>query len=222
MTGRSHEETIMRSVDGLSLEFSDRRPVPATVEEINAELRKIGAGVWPLDLRGQPAEFRDLLKKPKLDDTESERLKTHFLLPMDGLLEIIGKAGRSPHVSGGGAMETWVTNQDYGYPQLYQVEAGIDYSRFDRLHVNVSADGVGVDEVFQMLSGSGFVIRQRLDDGEMLTLTLDSAPGRGWVGTYSGTRPHIGSVSSASPGSKLLVQVIGAPRWIMRYVDPDT
>jgi hypothetical protein len=140
----------------------------------------------------------------------------------DRLLEIIGKSGRSPQVPGGGAMETWVTNHDYRYPQLYQVVEGIDYGRFDRLHVNVSTEGVGVDEVFQMLSGSGLIIRQRLDGGEMMTLRLDAAPGRGWVGTYSGTRPHVGNVSSASPGSKLLVQVFGASRWIMRYVDLDT
>lgn len=210
----------MRSIDGLSLECSDGRTVPATLDETNAVLRTIGAGVWPLDLRDQPAEIRDVLAKPRLDDGESERVKRHFLLPMDRLLEVIGKAGRAPQVAGGGAMETWVTNHDYGYPQLYEVEEGTDYSRFDRLHVNVAADGVGVDEVFQMLSGRGLVIRQRLDGGEMLTLKLDTGPGRGWVGTYDGTRPHVGSVSSASVGSKLLVQVIGAPRWVMRYVEP--
>jgi hypothetical protein len=35
----------MGSLDGLSLEFSDRRAVPTTVDGVNAELRKIGAGV---------------------------------------------------------------------------------------------------------------------------------------------------------------------------------
>jgi hypothetical protein len=113
-------------------------------------------------------------------------------------------------------MKTWVTNLGYSYPQLHQVEEGSDCSQFDRLHVNVAVDGVGVDEVFQMLSGREFVIRQRLDGGDLLSLRLDGGPGRGWVGTYSGTRPHVGSVSSASVGSKLLVQVIGAPGWVMQ------
>jgi hypothetical protein len=208
----------MASIDGLSLKFSDDRAVPATIDGVNAELRKIGMGIWPRDLRGQPDEIRSLLAKPKLDEAETERVKEHFLLPMDRLLEIVARAGRSPEVPGGGAINTFVTNHGYGYPQLFQVVEGIDYSRFDRLHVNASADGPGVDEVFQMLGGRGFVIRQRLDAGVMLTVTLDCPdPGRGWLGTYSGARPHVGSVSSAAVGSKFLVQVFGAPQWVMQY-----
>lgn len=213
----------MASTKGLSLEFSDSRAVPTTIEGINSELRKVGTGIWPLDLRDQPNDIRALLAKPKLDEIESERVKEHFLLPMDRLLDIIAHAGRSPQVLGGGAINTFVTNHGYGYPQLYQVEEGIDYSRFDRLHVNIAANGVGVDEVFQMLAGSGFVIRQRLDGDEMLTMTLSCPdPGQGWLGTYSGVRPHVGSVSSAAVGSKFLVQVFGAPQWVMQYQDSSS
>ena len=39
----------------------------------------------------------------------------------------------------------------------------------------------------------------------------------GWLSTYDGARPHIGQLSQAIPGSKLLVQVIGAERWSMSY-----
>ena len=200
--------------------YSDGRAVPTTLEGINQDLSRIGAGVWPLDLKSQPADIRALLAKCHLDEAESKRVKDHFLFPMDRLLEIIANAGRSPQIPGGGALSTFVTNHGYGYPQLYQVEDGIDYSRFDRFHVNIAPKGEGVDEVFQMLSGSGFVIHQRLDDGETLTLKL-SCPntGQGWLGTYSGVRPHIGSVSSAAVGSKFLVQVIGAPKWNLQYVD---
>ena len=42
---------------------------------------------------------------------------------------------------------------------------------------------------------------------------------RGWIGTYSGSDPHQGRVSRATPGSKLLVQAIGTPRWSIEYVD---
>lgn len=210
----------MNSVEGISLEFSDRRAVPETLDGINSELRELGAGIWPLDLRHELADIRSLLAKPKLNGAEVDRVKQHFLLPMDRLLEVVANAGRSPQIPGGGATSTFVANHGYGYPQLYQVEEGIDYSRFDRLHVNVAPDGGGVDEVFQMLAGSGFVIRQRLDDGEILTIRLDCRDlEQGWLGTYSGVRPHIGSVSSATVGSKFLVQVFGTPEWNLTYVE---
>lgn len=209
--------------EGISLEFSDDRYVPATIEGINSELRLLGAGIWPLDLSNEPDDIKRLLAKPKLGDAESLRVKEHFLLPMERLLEIVAKAGRSPEVPGGGAINTWVVNQGYSYPQLYQVEEGIDYARFDRYHVNVALDGNGVDEVFQMLSGAGLVIRQRLDGGEVLAITLSCpAPEQGWLGTYSGMRPHIGSVGSAAVGSKLLVQAFGAPQWSIKYVGEKT
>src|ERR1700757_3735485 len=204
----------MASAQGLSLEFSDRRAAPCTPEGISKELLKIGAAVRPLDLTDQPDDMRALLRKPRIRDAEAERIMRHFLLPRDRLLQIVAQAGRTPEVTGGGALTTFVTNQGYGYPQLYQVLKGVDYSRFDRFHVNVGPSGSGVDEVFQMLWGGGFVIHQRLDDGETLTLTLGCPnEGHGWLGTYSGIRPHIGSISSATVGSKLLVQAFGPPEW---------
>jgi hypothetical protein len=210
----------MTSIEGLSLEFSDGRAAPTTFEGVNAELHKIGAGIWPLDLRNHPGNIRDLLAKRKLDQAELQRVQEHFLLPRDRLLEIVRDAGRSTQVPGGGVLTTFVTNHDYGYPQLFQVEEGVDYTRFDRFHRNVGPDGIGVDEVFQLLSGGGLVIHQRLEGGEVLTLTLHCpAPDQGWLGTYDGARPHIGSVGSAAVGSKLLVQAFGAPRWVMQYED---
>jgi hypothetical protein len=210
----------MASVHGLSLQFSDRRVVPDTLEGINDELRTIGAGVWPLDLSDRPRDIRALLAKPLLDGAEAERVTTHFLLPRDRLLQIVALAGRTAAVAGGGALATFVANQGYSYPRLYQVQKGDDYSRFDRFQVNSGTDGVGVDEVFQLLSGDGFVIRQRLDGEDILTLRLGCPDERrGWLGTYSGVRPHVGSISSATVGSKLLVQVFGAPEWTLTYTD---
>jgi hypothetical protein len=213
----------MAAGGGLSLQFSDHRVAPDTIEGINLELSNIGAGVWPLDLRQQPAEIRALLAKPTLDDAEAGRVKQHFLLPRERLLTIIADAGRVPQVPDGGALETFVTNHGYGYPQLTVVATGADYSRFDRFHVNVAPDGGGgVDEVFQLLSGGGVKIYQRLGDGHTLMLTLSCPdPGHGWLGTYSGVRPHIGSLSSANVGSKLLVQAFGAREWTLTYVDDD-
>ena len=39
------------------------------------------------------------------------------------------------------------------------------------------------------------------------------------AGTYCGVRPHIGSLSSATLGSKLLVQAFGAPEWTLTYTE---
>ncbi|TWU13387.1 hypothetical protein CA54_22220 [Symmachiella macrocystis] len=210
----------MTHIDGLTLEVSDGRDVPATLDGVNAVLRDIGAGVWPLDLSEVEKDIRTLLSKRNLDEAEAAHVKKHFLLSMDRLLEITAAAGREPQVPGGGSSETKVTNHGYSYPQLYVVGEGIDYSRFDRFHINIGADGAGVDEVFQMLAGGPFVIHQRLDDGESLIVTLNCpTPGHGWLGTYSGIRPHIGSVGSAAVGSKFLVQAFGAPQWNLTYVD---
>jgi hypothetical protein len=106
-------EHIMATEEGIQLEFSDdRRPLTA-VAAINAALSEIGTGVWPLDLRGAPDDIRQLLTQLTLTDAEVERLRTHFLLPRQRLLEIIAAVGREPNVPGGGALTTSVSNHDY-------------------------------------------------------------------------------------------------------------
>ncbi len=135
-------------------------------------------------------------------------------------MEKLAEAGRSPHVPGGGALETEVANHGYSYPQLFVVEEGADYTRFDRFHVNVAEDGTAVDEVMQILSGGGVRILQRLPGKEPVTLTLDCpSAGMGWTVTYDGGVSHIGSMSAAAPGTKALMQVFGPARWTMRYDD---
>ena len=119
---------------------------------------KISTG---LRVTGVPADVQRLLGQPTLTNAEEERLKAHFLLSRERLLDVIGDAGRKPHVEGGGALSTTVLSHGYSYPQLWVVQGGIDYSRFDRFHVNVADDGTGVDEVLQILSGQGIVIRLR-------------------------------------------------------------
>ncbi len=204
----------------LHLSFSDGRPAASDLSAVNAGLRQIGSRLWPLDLRGLPSDCRVLLDKPSLSADEVDALMSHFLFSRNRLLELIGKAGREPHVSEGGALSTRVTNHGYDYPQFYLHQPGVDFSRFDRYHCNRAEDGTGVDEVMQMLSGGGFRNFHRLEDGSELTLTL-SCPGPewGWILTYDGAPPHIGSLAEAWPGSKMIVQVIGPPEWVMHYVD---
>ena len=202
---------------GLRLERADGF-ASVEIEAVNAALARFGAMVWPLDLGGVASDIRGLLARPTLDAAEVERIKAALLLSRETLLGKLAEAGRSPHVPGGGAVETAVANHGYSYPQLFVVEAGADYTRFDRFHVNVAEDGTGVDEVMQILSGGGVRILQRLPDGEAVTLTLDCPSAeQGWTVTYDGAVPHIGSMSSAAPGTKALMQVFGPARWTMRY-----
>jgi hypothetical protein len=209
---------MMTKEQGIRLEFSDGRQPVTTLPEINEALAEIGSRIWPLDLRSEPDEIRKLLRQPTLTKGESDRLLNRFLLSRDRLLEIINSAGREPHVPGGGALTTLVLPYNYKYPQLFVVEEGIDYSRFDRFHVNIAKHGTAVDEVAQILSGSGFVNHHRSPNGEILSLYID-CPGEdaGWILTYDGGYPHIGSISGAQPGTKVLVQVIGPEAWEMRY-----
>ncbi len=59
--------------------------------------------------------------------------------------------------------------------------------------------------------GTGVVLIQRLPDGRLPKLHLDCpSEDAGWIVTYDGALPHAGSISGASPGSKILMQVIGA------------
>lgn len=199
---------------GIRLQFSDGRPALTSLADINDALADIGSHVWPLDLQHIPAEIHRLLLQPTLTTIEAEKLKAHFLLPRARLLEVISGAGRTPHVQDGGALTTVVSTHGYAYPQLYLVRENDDYSRFDRFHVNVADDGTGVDEILQLLSGRGVVILQRSRSATVLTLRLDRP---GWLVTYNGGNPHIGSLSKADAGTTVLVQIIGPPLWRMRY-----
>lgn len=227
MLGSDKESRVARSraefasdASDLLLEFSDGRTAATGLDEVNAGLVAYGARIWPLDLARLPADIRLLLIQPHLTQAEADRLKAHFLLPRERLLQIIAGAGRAPHVPGGGSMTPFVENHGYAYPQLYLAEAGVDYTRFDRFHINTADDGTGVDEIGQLLHGGGIRIVQRRPGLGIAHLHL-SCPSadQGWIVTYDGGASHIGSISAASPGTKFLMQVIGPERWNMRYED---
>ena len=161
-----------------------------------------------------------MLNQPTLNGTESTQVRDYFLLPRERLLEIIADAGRTPQVPGGGELSTVDSTHDVTYPQLYIVSTDVDYSRFDRFHVNTSRDGTGVDEVMQVLSGGGVKLMQHLPDEGLVTLKIDCAEeDSGWIVTYDGAYPHIGSISGGQPGTKVLMQVIGPAKWEMKYED---
>lgn len=207
-------------LQGLELERDGGSRSPATLAEVNDVLARYRSRVWPLDLSGTPAEIRRLLDQPSLSADENTSVLEHFLLPADRLVELMSEAAREPHVPGGGATSTVDSTHDVHYPELYVMEPDSDYSRFDRLHVNHSADGTGVDETLQVLCGSDIRVVHSLPDVGTVTLFLTCPSGEdGWIASYAGSTPHIGSFSGASVGSKVLVQIIGPPIWIMDYVD---
>ena len=207
----------MSDSTGLQLEYEDSPRSAATVDEVNAAMAPYGCRVWPLDLSAVPADIRTLLDQKTLSEEEDSRLRNHFFMSRERLLELISEAGRNPQVPGGGEMSTRDATHDIQYPELYLVAPGIDYSRFDKLHRNYAEDGTGVDEILQLVSGAGVRVVQNLPGVGAVTLYLDCLDDQGWIVTYSGKYPHIGSLTGATPGTKLLVQILGPPVWTMNY-----
>lgn len=203
---------------GIKIKIADNVPVSQSIADSNEVLRAWGIRIWPIDLSPVPGDIRTLLQQSDLTENDEERIKAHFLLSRERLVEMISAARKQPHVPDGGELTTYDATHGYYYPQLWVVQRDLDYSRFDRFHVNMSDEGIAVDEVMQMLSGSGLVIQHRSSSEGLITLHLDCPrEDAGWCVTYSGGDPHIGSVSSAAPGTKLLVQVIGPASWTMQY-----
>lgn len=210
----------MTMPDGVRLELPDGGTPLTSLAGVNAALAPVGARLSPVDLADVPADLRQLLSKSTLTEAESKRLETHFTLPRARLLALIKAAGRKPQVCCGGALITHCAPHDDLYPRLCRVEAGIDHSRFDRLHVDTADDGTGVDEVMQILAGGGVRFQLRRPTGGVLTLHLGCPKDAGWILTYHGACPHSGSLSGAVPGTKVLMQIIGPARWVMRYETP--
>ena len=52
----------------------------------------------------------------------------------------------------------------------------------------------------------------------LVTLEIDCFDDRsGWIITYDGAYQHIGSISGAQEGTKVLMQVVGPSQWDMKY-----
>ena len=213
----AEESSIRVSIsDGTQVSGEDA----ATLETINSALRDFETSVQRLDLRDCPQSVKPLLAKSELEAHESRILMDHLLLSREELLKVINASGRQPNVEGGGQLKVFDETHDYYYPNLWAVQPGTDYGRFDRMHINSDDKGVGVDEVIQLLFGGPMIVRHRSTDGREMQLTLSCADASsGWLLSYNGGAPHVGSFRSATIGTKALVQVIGPPSFKMRYVE---
>jgi hypothetical protein len=194
--GSSIHESFVATVDGLTLEFSDNRTASDSLDAINDELHTIGAGVWPLDLSDTPADISALLGKPVLDGDRSRMRDDTLPAAQATVAADPGPSGMHAGGCRGGALSTFVANLGQAYPQLHLVQEDVDYSRFDKFHVNAGVDGGGIDEVFQMLSGTGFVVHQRLDNGTIVTLRLGcpTSAAAGWELTAEAARISAASI----------------------------
>ena len=205
---------------GIHLSSDRGRPETTSVQEVNKLLLPLGAKVWTHDLSGLPESLVDFLQTTDPSPQQIEEAKPGFLFSRERLLEIIESSGRSPHVEGGGELVTVDETHGLTYPQLYVAKEDIDYSRFDRLHINVSSEGVAVNDITQLLCGSGLVLKFQTSEGEVLTVSLSCpAPLSGWLMAVDCATPFIGSFSHAVPGTKAVSQVIGPAKWQMKYVE---
>ena len=196
------------------------KPDLHSVDEINAVLAPVFARVWRHDLSGLSDDLKAFLADPDPSAERVAEVKPKFLLSRERLLEIVAETGREPHVPGGGELTTVDETHGVTYPQLYVARPGVDFSRFDRMHVNIGTDGTPVDDVVQLLCGSGLVVAFRMLTGETNTLHLACpTPDTGWLISVDCSRPFIGSFSSAAPGTKAMTQVFGPARWKMEYVE---
>ncbi|PZR76076.1 MAG: hypothetical protein DLM52_06575 [Chthoniobacterales bacterium] len=190
----------------IRLEFSDGSAPLTKLDEVNLALARYGALLWPIDLSAAPQSIGKLLAQETLTPAESAQVRDHFLLSRERLLQLIAEAGRKPQVPGGSELNTSDTTNNVTYPQLYTVAAGFDYSRFDKFHVNGAPHGPGIDEILQLLTGANLRILLQIRNEGLVTLRVSCNDSTGWIITYDGGHPHIGSLTSATPGTKLLVQ----------------
>ncbi len=205
---------------GATLAYSNTNQVFSRFEEIQKHLHTYHLGLEPLCLKHLPVTLKSLLASDTLSVVEMDRLKKELCLSREMLVKQIKAAHREPNVEGGGALITKSLPSGMEYPVFFVIEKDVDYSQYDKFHINKSQQNVAVDEVLQMLCGKGYVLHARLPNHEVLTLTLDCLEeDTGWILTFSGHLEHIGSVSHALPGSKFLVQSIGPEQWKMHYAE---
>jgi hypothetical protein len=213
-------ELKMKSDSGIRLDTDGGQAELHSLEEINAALTPVGARIWPQDWSSLPNDPKDFLADLDPSPERIAEVLPRFLLPRERLLEIIAQAGRKPHIPGGGELTTLDETHGVTCPQLYVAREGADFSRFDRMHVNIGTDGTPVDDVSQLLCGSGLIVQIRMPSGETFKVSLSCpSPDTGWLLTVDCAVPFIGSFSAATVGTKVVSQVIGSAGWRMEYLE---
>ena len=134
----------------IELSYSNGAPSTYGVEEINSVLVSIGVRVSTLPIPDEAVPILNISPQRALSQTEADKLISIFYLDRDNLLDEINNAGRFPAVKSGGNLST----SEIGvspYPKVYDMKA-LDaettiylQSKFGKLHVNSSENGLGID-----------------------------------------------------------------------------
>ncbi len=180
----------------------------------------VGTGIWvaPVDLSAEPDQIKALLAKQVPTEAENAMLSERFTLSREVLLETIARAGRTPHIVGGGALDTYCIETATAYPAFRTIDPAMDFSAFVPFHVNQADDGTGTDEIGHVVSGN-MKYRFRRAEGIYVLAMSCPTPDLGWRFTFDGGAPHSGLFDTIVPGTKVMVQAIGPERFHMRYVD---
>jgi len=210
----------------LTLSFSDQRPTMTGVKNVNAVLRTIGVRVSTLNLPDTAIPILEASKKRAVTKAEQEKLLSIFALHRGELLEQISSAGRQPEAHRGGYLSTSEVGGS-PYPKVYDMQAMTPevktflQSKFGKLHVNSSEDGVGIDEVMTLVSGGDWKWFFVLPDNVVVKLTLAEVTNnnRAWRISYPGLVAH-GAFLDSDYGL-VVAHAHGPKNFVMRYQDPS-
>ena len=210
----------------IELSYSNGAPSTYGVEKINTVLHSIGVRVSTLPIPGEAVPILNISKNRALSQAEADKLISLFYLDRDNLLDEINQAGRSPATKSGGYLST----SEIGvspYPKVYDMKA-LDaettiylQSKFGKLHVNSSEDGLGIDEVMTIVSGGPYTWFFVLPDGVVGKLRFGkiSESQHAWRVSYPGKVPHGGFFDA--PYGLVVAFAHGPEHFIMRYEDPS-
>lgn len=185
--------------NGVKLQFSDGRPAVSGFENVNAVLSKVGVRTSLVEVPKQASAILGSAKDRALSENEKQQLLSLFNLSRAELLEQVRLAGRIPEGHRGGFLNIKATNGGT-YPNISDLQSFSKKSRseaikmFGKLHINMSDDGMSIDETMTVISGGEFIWFFVLPDGVISKLTaLTVDPGDKAVRvSYPGMVIHAG------------------------------
>lgn len=210
----------------IELSYSNGTPSTYGVDEINSVLVSIGVRVSTLPIPDEAVPILNISPKRALSQSEADKLISIFYLDRDNLLDEINNAGRLPAVKSGGNLST----SEIGvspYPKVYDMKA-LDakttiylQSKFGKLHVNSSENGLGIDEVMTIVSGGPYTWFFVLPDGVVgkLRFGMIEESQHAWRISYPGKVPHGGFFDA--PYGLVVAFAHGPEHFVMRYENPS-
>lgn len=209
----------------ITLSFSDGSADVVGIENINTILKKVGVCVSTVVIPAQAKPILEMSRTRALKKDEADNLISLFYLNREELLEQIAKAGRKPAVDNGGFLSTKEEAMS-PYPKVYDMKALSPeitvflQEKFGKLHVNISENGSGIDEVMTIVSGGPWTWFFVLPNNVLGKLTLGNVGinDAAWRISYPGLGPH-GGFFDAENGL-VVAFAHGSERFEMSYEEP--